>query len=92
VPLPELGEGGRRSGGDLQRRAWQSALANRASDGSLPSGSAIARAHCRKERWGRLVKNVGQVGVFGTSSDPESQSILGSPADQPSLLAPEAAL
>jgi hypothetical protein len=34
----------------LRRRAWQWALANRAADGSLPSGSAIARAHGRKER------------------------------------------
>jgi hypothetical protein len=57
VPPPELGKGSPRSGGELQRRAWQWALAHRAEDGSLPSGTAIARAHGRKERWGRLVKN-----------------------------------
>jgi hypothetical protein len=70
VPPPELGKGGRRSGGDLQQRAWQWALANRAEDGSLPSGSTIARAHGRQERWGRLVKNVGQAGAFGPASTP----------------------
>jgi hypothetical protein len=52
VPPAELGKGRERSSGDLQQRAWQWALANRAADGSLPSGSAIARAHGRKERWG----------------------------------------
>jgi hypothetical protein len=50
VPPPELGNGGGRPGDELRRRAWQWALANRAADGSLPSGSAIARAHGRKER------------------------------------------
>lgn len=65
VPPPELGKGGQRLGADLQRRAWHWALAHRASDGSLPSGSAIAAAHGRRERWGRLVKNAGQAGAFG---------------------------
>lgn len=55
VPPPELGKGGSRPSGELQLRAWQWALANRAADGRLPSGSVIARAHGRNERWGRLV-------------------------------------
>lgn len=67
VPLAELGNGGRRSGSDLQRRAWQWALAHRAGDGHLPSGSAIARAHGRQERWGRLVKTAGQAGALDPS-------------------------
>jgi hypothetical protein len=70
VPPPELGKGSKRPSGDLQRRAWRWALANRAVDGSLPSGNAIARAHGRKERWGRLVKNAGQAGVFGPAAAP----------------------
>jgi hypothetical protein len=49
----------------LQRRAWQWALANRASDGTLPTGSQIGRQHGRHERWGRLVKNVGLAGELG---------------------------
>jgi uncharacterized protein DUF2637 len=66
VRPPELGTGNRIAAGvDLQRRAWQWALAHRASDGSLPSGSAIGAAHGRHERWGRLVKNAGQAGTFG---------------------------
>jgi hypothetical protein len=63
VPSPELGKGSRRSGSDLQRQAWKWALANRAEDDSLPSGSTIARAHGRRERWGRLVKNAGAPGT-----------------------------
>lgn len=51
---------------DLQRRAWQWALANRGEDGTLPSGGAIARAHGRGERWGRLVKNNGRAGAFNS--------------------------
>jgi hypothetical protein len=47
------------AGYELQRRAWQWVLANGTADSSLPSGSAIARAHGRKERRGRLVKSVG---------------------------------
>jgi hypothetical protein len=72
VPPPELGKGGRGSGGDLRQRAWGWALVNRAADGSLPSGSAIARAHGRKERWGRLVKSAGQAGVFGSATAAET--------------------
>ena len=66
VRPPGLGQGNRNPvGADLQRRAWQWALAHRASDGSLPSGSAIAAAHGRHERWGRLVKKAGQAGTLG---------------------------
>jgi hypothetical protein len=54
-------------GRDLQRQAWQWAQANRAGDGSLPSGSAIARQFGRHERWGRLVKRSGCIGAFGPS-------------------------
>jgi len=79
VPPTELGKGGRRSGIDLQRRAWQWALAHRASDGTLPSGSAIGRAHGRQERWGRLVKKAGQAGALG----PADVLAQRPPADQP---------
>ncbi|HUY48120.1 MAG TPA: DUF2637 domain-containing protein [Streptosporangiaceae bacterium] len=65
VPPPQLGQGGRRAGSDLQRRAWHWALANRGEDGALPSGLAIARAQGRHERWGRLVKSAGLAGAFG---------------------------
>ena len=47
---------------ELQRQAWRWALANRASDGTLPAGSEIARQHGRRERWGRLVKSAGLAG------------------------------
>ncbi len=53
---------------ELRRQAWQWALANRAKDGTLPSGEAIARVHGRHERWGRLVKNAGLAGAFGTEN------------------------
>jgi hypothetical protein len=46
--------------------AWS--LAHRASDGSLPSGSAIAAAHGRQKRWGRLVKEAGQAGTLGPTA------------------------
>jgi hypothetical protein len=73
VRPPELGKGSRnRAGVDLQRRAWQWALAHRASDGSLPSGSVIAAAHGRHERWGRLVKTAGQAGTLGPTSAPQT--------------------
>ena len=35
---------------ELQRQAWRWALANRASDGTLPAGSEIARQYGRRER------------------------------------------
>ena len=54
------------AGRDLQRQAWRWALAQRGSDGSLPSGLEIARQHGRHERWGRLVKRAGAAGEFAT--------------------------
>ncbi len=54
--------------GDLQRQAWQWALANRDADGALPSGKAIAGAYGRQERWGRLVKSQGQAGALGPAT------------------------
>jgi Protein of unknown function (DUF2637) len=53
---------GRAGGRDLRRQAWQWALANRAHDGSLPSGKQIADRYGRHERWGRLVKRAGSAG------------------------------
>lgn len=50
------------AGPELQRQAWQWALAHRAEDGSLPSGREIARQYGRHERWGRLVKHSGTTG------------------------------
>jgi hypothetical protein len=57
----EAGPAADRNGGcrSLQRSAWRWALENRAPDGALPSGVAIARAFSRSPRWGRLVKNAG---------------------------------
>jgi hypothetical protein len=83
VRRPELGQGRRTAGVDLQRRAWQWALANRASNGSLPSGSAIGAAHGRQERWGRLVKKAGQSGTWDTTGPPEP----GIPHDGPGEVA-----
>jgi hypothetical protein len=57
--VPARQRDGRRAGLDLQREAWQWALANRAADGSLPSGKDIALRFGRHERWGRLVKRSG---------------------------------
>jgi Protein of unknown function (DUF2637) len=73
-PVPELRvvdpsrgiQGSRHASGELQRQAWHWALAHRNQDGTPPSGEAIARAHGRGERWGRLVKNSGLTGVFGS--------------------------
>ena len=83
VPPPQFGQGGRRAGGDLQRRAWQWALANRGEDGALPSGLAIARAHGRRERWGRLVKSTGLAGASGPDSAPERREGAGGLAGGP---------
>ena len=52
----------RAAGQDVQRQAWQWALADRAADGSLPSGKAIAARFGRHERWGRMVKSSGTAG------------------------------
>jgi hypothetical protein len=81
VRPPELGKGNRALSTDLQQRAWRWALSHRASDGSLPSGSAIAAAHGRQERWGRLVKKAGQAGTFGPTSVPE-KTVSGSDLGQ----------
>ena len=80
VRPPELGKANRTPVGvDLQGRAWQWALAHRAPDGSLPSGSAIGAAHGRHQRWGRLVKTAGQAGTFG----PPGRSHTGLPHADP---------
>jgi len=55
---------GSASSRDLQRQAWRWTLANRASDGTLPTGHEIARQYGRRERWGRLVKSAGLAGEF----------------------------
>jgi hypothetical protein len=54
------------AGRELQLRAWQWALASRASDGSLPSGRNIGRQYGRRERWGRLVKRSGLAGELNS--------------------------
>lgn len=74
---------GRHAGGDLARQAWQWALANRDEQGALPSGGAIARAHGRKERWGRLVKSVGQAGAFGAEGAGELRPVAGERTSAP---------
>jgi Protein of unknown function (DUF2637) len=61
------GQGG--AGRDLQRQAWQWALANRAEDGSLPTGCEVARQYGRHERWGRMVKHSGAAGELATASE-----------------------
>jgi Protein of unknown function (DUF2637) len=68
VGLSRAGHGNHRANGELRRQAWRWALAHRDQDGTLPSGGAIARAHGRQERWGRLVKNAGLAGAFGPDS------------------------
>jgi hypothetical protein len=56
-------------GRELQREAWQWAQANRAGDGSLPSGRKIAQQYGRHERWGRLVKRSGCSGEYGLGNE-----------------------
>ena len=69
------GPGGRGGASrDLRRQAWQWALANRAGDGSLPSGREIARQYGRHERWGRLVKRSGAAGELATAARPANQT------------------
>lgn len=68
-------------GVDLQRRAWQWALANRNPDGSFPSGAVIGAAHGRRERWGRLVKKAGQAGAFGSPGSPETSTPHSEPGE-----------
>ena len=57
-----------RASSELRQQAWQWALDNRAQDGTLPSGGAIAHAHGRHERWGRLVKNAGTAGAHNAQT------------------------
>ena len=57
-----------KAGRGLQQEAWRWAEANRASDGSLPSGKAIAAQYGRHERWGRLVKRLGMAGGFASTA------------------------
>lgn len=68
VSPSQPGRTGRGTNVELQRQAWQWALAQQTSNGTLPSGGAIARAHGRHERWGRLVKNAGQAGTYDQDS------------------------
>src|SRR5262245_60711945 len=68
VGRSRAGRGSQSASGELHRQAWQWALANRDEEGALHSGGAIARAHGRQERWGRLVKNAGLAGAFGGGS------------------------
>lgn len=62
VELTEPSENGSREGREVQKAAWRWALANRRSDGSLPSGRAISQKFARSPRWGRLVKSAGLAG------------------------------
>jgi len=67
-PAFQRPDAGRRPGvrsREAQVLAWQWALANRAGDGSLPSGRDIGGHHGRHERWGRLVKRSGMAGELG---------------------------
>lgn len=47
---------------NLHRTAWRWAEANRHSDGTLPSGKAIAAQFSRSARWGRWIKSAGLAG------------------------------
>jgi hypothetical protein len=65
---PQRRHNSQRAGGrELQRDAWQWALTNKAANGSLPSGKVIADRYGRHERWGRLVKRLGQAGELGAA-------------------------
>jgi hypothetical protein len=55
---------GATAGPDVRRQAWEWATANRAADGSLPSGKVIADRYGRHERSGRQVKSAGTGGEF----------------------------
>jgi hypothetical protein len=76
-PGPQAAELGGQGGasGDLRWQAWEWALANRAGDGSLPSGREIARQYGRHERWGRLVKRSGAAGELAPRSDSSPQGL-----------------
>lgn len=66
LPASAPTQNGPAAGADMRRQAWEWAVANRAVDGSLPSGKVIADQYGRHERWGRLVKNAGATGEFST--------------------------
>lgn len=66
---------------DLQRQAWLWALARQSSDGSLPSGRAIADVYGRHERWGRLVKSAGKAGAFVTATASPGSHEVGAAAE-----------
>jgi hypothetical protein len=68
-PLGDASGGRGGASGDLRRQAWQWALANRAGDGSLPSGREIAGQYGRHERWGRLVKRAGAAGELAHAGE-----------------------
>jgi Protein of unknown function (DUF2637) len=72
VPRPRSGDGSAPPR-ELQRQAWRWALANRASDGTLPAGREIARHYGRRERWGRLVKSTGLAGEFADITPDEAE-------------------
>ena len=76
VPPPQFGRSDHQARSNLQWRAWQWALANRGENGALPSGLAIAQAHDRHERWGRLVKSAGLAGAFGPDNPLEERDAL----------------
>ena len=61
------------AGRELQRQAWQWALAHRSGDGSLPSGKQIADRYGRHERWGRLVKRTGIAGKLNQGTQTPSE-------------------
>ena len=75
TPHGEGPDGRSGAGRDLQRRAWQWALANRAGDGSLPSGRVIAQQYDRHERWGRLVKRAGAAGELAHGREPSEPGL-----------------
>ncbi|WP_435110439.1 hypothetical protein [Nocardiopsis synnemataformans] len=59
----------------FQARAWRWASEQQQEKGELPSGREIAARFCRKERWGRLVKQRGQ--RQGTNTDLSKKSLWG---------------
>ncbi|WP_310740226.1 DUF2637 domain-containing protein [Microbispora sp. H10885] len=69
IPEPVSGDdalqaGGRPRGRSLQQEAWQWALRNRRTDGTLPRSVDLARQFHRSPRWARLVKSSGLKGTL----------------------------
>jgi hypothetical protein len=60
-------------GSDLARQAWSWGLATR----DAVQQEVIARAHGRKEWWGRLVKRPGLVGAFDADGAQELRPVYG---------------